>query len=319
MQLDNLDHKLLFLIDKNCRQSITKLAKQLRVHRNVVLYRIKRLEDSKIIQGYFAEIDMLKIGYNVQRVFLKLSNYTVDEEKELKNYLMQIKELMWFFKTEGKYDIDIVFASKENTTFELFLENLKIKFNNIIDTIKIGTLTQIFHYQKDYLINKKRVQLVERKFDNSIFKLEKIDESILRELTKDARANLVQVAKNCNIAINTVKEHLKKLEKNKIILGYRPFIDTEKSGYKYMKMHINLKNYNKKDYELINNFFKQNNKVIYLTKYINGDDIEAEIHIKDINELNKLKSKIISLFGKHIKEIYLLFFLDEYIYKYFPL
>ena len=85
MSLDNVDKKLLYLLDQNCRQSTTQLAKQLRIHRNVVLYRIKRLEDTHIIRGYFTDIDTAKMGYTTFRILLNLSNYSKEDEEELIN------------------------------------------------------------------------------------------------------------------------------------------------------------------------------------------------------------------------------------------
>ena len=178
MSLDNVDKKLLYLLDQNCRQSTTQLAKQLRIHRNVVLYRIKRLEDTHIIRGYYTDIDTAKMGYTTFRILLNLSNYSKEDEEELTKFLLSVPQLIWFFKTEGKYDMDIVYVSKSVTEFYSFIDQLHIRFNRLIADEKIGTLIQLLYYGKDYLINKKREKMPIKNFNSEVVDIDENDKKI---------------------------------------------------------------------------------------------------------------------------------------------
>lgn len=318
MSLDSIDRKLLYHLDQNCRISATQLAKQLQIHRNVVLYRIKRLEDLKIIKGYFAEINTMKLGYTTFRLLITLSNYSSEDEEKLIKYLFNTPQLIWFFKTEGKYDVDIVYVSKNIIKFNSFIEDFHKNFNRILEDEKISILTQIIYYQKDYLINKKRKQVFSKKFNNEVIPIDKTDEKILNLLSKNAKINIIDLAKQTSLSINTVKARKKALEKNGIILGYRPFIDTEKTGYIYYKLYLKLKNYTSEEYAQINSFFIFKNSTIYSTKYINGEDIEIEMHLENENKFQELKNELISKYGRIIKEIYTLKFSKEYIFRYLP-
>jgi len=316
--IDNTDRKLLYALDKNCRQSATQLSKQLRIHRNVVLYRIKRLEESQVIKGYFTDINTKKIGYQTFRLLFNLSNYSKQDEDELTKYLINISQLIWFFKTEGKYDYDIVYVSKSTQEFYTFIEQLKIKFNKIIADEKISTLIHISYYGRDYLIKKKREKLPLNTSNEDTSEIDDYDMHILNLLSNDGKMSIIDLANETKLSINTVRERIKKLEKSNIILGYRPFIDTEKSGYKYYKLFINLKNYNSADLMNITSFFEFKNSTIFTTKYLNGDDLEIEMHLENDSELSKLKEDLISQHGKIIKELYVLKFVKEYIFRYLP-
>jgi DNA-binding Lrp family transcriptional regulator len=318
MSLDLVDKKLLYLLDQNCRQSTTQLAKQLRIHRNVVLYRIKRLEESQVIRGYFTEIDAAKIGYYTFRILFNLSNYSDEDMIALRKFLLGTPQIIWFFDTEGKYDIDIVCVVKTISEFNKFVEELNKSFNRIIDNERISLLTQIVHYNKDYLINKKRDNIAIRKFDDTKISIDEKNVALLYLLSKNAHMNIVDIAKELKISINTVKSRMKQLEKNKIILNYRPFIDTEKSGYFYYKLFLNLKNYTPEDYRKIYSFFELKNSTIFTSKYINGDDIEVEMHLENEKKLSDLKDEMRLKFGKIIKEAYTLKFSKEYIFRYLP-
>ena len=65
--LDVKDRKILYELDFNSRQSNSKIGKKVGLHKNVVNYRIKRMEKSGIISNYYTMIDTFKIGTLVDK------------------------------------------------------------------------------------------------------------------------------------------------------------------------------------------------------------------------------------------------------------
>src|SRR3989344_1457881 len=105
--MDLIDKKLLYELNWNTRQTDTKLAKKLRISKQVVNYRIKQLENHQIIKSYHAIIDWRKLGYNAIRVYLKWQNITLEKEKEVYEVIKKDPLFMWSIRFEG--DIDIAF------------------------------------------------------------------------------------------------------------------------------------------------------------------------------------------------------------------
>jgi len=62
-------------------------------------------------------------------------------------------------------------------------------------------------------------------------KFDETDEKILKNLLVDARLSARQLALRLGMSTVTVLSRIKKLEKEKIILGYTAIIDHEKLGY----------------------------------------------------------------------------------------
>jgi len=316
--LDNIDKKLLFLLDQNCRQSATQLGKRLRIHRNVVLYRIRRLEQAGIIRGYFTEVDLKKLGFSTFRLFLRLGQQTPADEQKLISFLAGLPQIIWLFQTKGTYDIDVVYAAQSQREFSEFIDDLNMRFNSIIEDRKIGLLVQIEHFNKDYLVTDKRTSPSPRTFERTPFQLSDVDREILSHLAVHANMQLLTLARATQRSFNTVKEHVRNLEKNKVILAYRPFIDTEKTGYTYYKLHINLRKYTLQDYQSMKMFFAMQAGTIYFTKYLNGDDLEVELHLKSDQELDSLLTMVRAQFGRIIQETYTLIFRKEHIFRNIP-
>jgi len=61
--LDLKDRKILYELDLNCRQSNAQIGKKVGLSKEVVKYRIKRMEEEGIISGYWTEIDSYRLGY----------------------------------------------------------------------------------------------------------------------------------------------------------------------------------------------------------------------------------------------------------------
>jgi len=66
---------------------------------------------------------------------------------------------------------------------------------------------------------------------NEYMKFDKTDERILKNLLVDARLSARQLALKLGMSTVTVLSRIKKLEKEKIVLGYTARIDHEKLGY----------------------------------------------------------------------------------------
>ena len=67
-KLDYFDRRTLFELDKNARISGTSIGKKIRKSKQFVDYRIKKLEENKILKGYITVIDYSKLGYLSVRV-----------------------------------------------------------------------------------------------------------------------------------------------------------------------------------------------------------------------------------------------------------
>ena len=69
VKIDEKDRKILTLLSENSRIPLTKLTKTVKLSRDAVDYRIKRLMDKGVIVRFFPLIDFKKFGYTLYHVF----------------------------------------------------------------------------------------------------------------------------------------------------------------------------------------------------------------------------------------------------------
>lgn len=75
LDLDGFDHKILRVLARNGRISITDLAREIGLSKSPTQARVRRLESEGAIVGYRAMLDPIKLGFNhVAFVEVKLSD-----------------------------------------------------------------------------------------------------------------------------------------------------------------------------------------------------------------------------------------------------
>lgn len=87
--MDNLDIKILNLLEHNGRLSHEEIGKRLNMSRPAIHQRISKLEATGVIKGYSAEIDWGKTGQGI-RAFVFMNVKTTDFN-DIMNRVMSIK------------------------------------------------------------------------------------------------------------------------------------------------------------------------------------------------------------------------------------
>ena len=104
MNIDLKDRKILYQLDQNSRQTLSRLGKKVGLHENGVAYRLNRLEKQGIIKNYYTVVDAYKLGYLPVRFYLKFQFTSPDIEERIIQYFKNNEQTWWIVTLEGKYD-----------------------------------------------------------------------------------------------------------------------------------------------------------------------------------------------------------------------
>src|SRR3989338_8609048 len=96
--VDLKDRKILFELEQDSRQSLSKIAKKVSLKKETVFHRIKSLENRGIIKYYLTEINTYKLGYLYYPMLLRFQNTTPHIEKEIIQYLLNSPYIAWLTK-----------------------------------------------------------------------------------------------------------------------------------------------------------------------------------------------------------------------------
>ena len=301
INIDLIDRKILYQLDLNARQSNAQIGKKISTSKEVVNYRIKRLEKEGYISGYHTIINFWKLGYQTIRVYLKFIDISPENKVQLMDFLIKKDKVLFILETEGVYDLGFGVLVKNLSEFEKFYEEFKASWKPFIIKEQISFYNAIYHFNRDYLLEKQNNQLksIVIKEEPEIAHDDK-DISLLKILAEQARIPLLDLSRKLKMAPRTVAYRIKQLEKNKVIASYRMVFTTKKINYEYYKININLK-----DNEIISqliSFCNKNPNIIYIVKTIGGADLECGVEVPHREAFDNLMDEMRKSF-KGIREI----------------
>jgi DNA-binding Lrp family transcriptional regulator len=152
VKLDSKDKKIIEQLQMNARQTIAEIAKKTKLPRDVVVYRIKKLEQEKVIRQHHTMLNPQKLGYPLY-VYVGFSCYNLKPEEENKfiNSLKLNKQIVYVAKNSGRWDFSIAVCSKNYAEFDEILREIRQKFIDVIKDIEV--LPVIQEYKFDYMAN----------------------------------------------------------------------------------------------------------------------------------------------------------------------
>jgi len=102
-KIDEIDIRILKMLRKNARISLSDMAKELRMSITAVRKRISKLEKENVITGYHVSINPKKLGYNI----IAIVGIRVEPEKRKRviQSLVRYEGIIELYEVTGSYDL----------------------------------------------------------------------------------------------------------------------------------------------------------------------------------------------------------------------
>jgi DNA-binding Lrp family transcriptional regulator len=130
--------------------------------------------------------------------------------------------------------------------------------------------------------------------------------------------SIVDIAKNTGLTIEKARHSLKKMEREKVIQGYKPLVDVAKLGYLWSIMFLRLKSSSEAEKKKMIDYLEGMHEVCYVVRCVGNCNLMIDFHTKTLDELEEIKDKISNEFSKIIAYEKTVQVVDEYKCTYFP-
>ncbi len=198
VDIDLKDRKILYELDLDCRQSNTQIGKKVGLKKDVVTYRINRMQETGAIRNFWTAINTFNLGYNVFRIYIALQNVSIEKKNEIIEYFNNYKNTWAVISSKGEIDLTVIIWVKDNYEFYQFWNRtLDLFEDNFVKKI-ISLYIQTIDYKKTYLLDKEDEGNREHyKIFSGTEKVEidEIDYRLLNELAINARSPLIELEK----------------------------------------------------------------------------------------------------------------------------
>ena len=140
---DLIDLKICYLLSQNASLSLIEIGKNLRMTKDAISYRIKKLISSNIILNFRPVIDFSVLNLKVQTVLIKSSNRDKESDKKFENYLKNSNSVLWATELFSEFDYLIYVITEKQEEIHAFVQDLREYFSDYIKTYEI-----LFAYQE---------------------------------------------------------------------------------------------------------------------------------------------------------------------------
>ncbi len=307
--------KILRELDFNARQPIAQIAKKVGLSKEVTNYRIKQLEKNGIITGYYPIIDLSKLGYLFCRITFELEKVDSQIEEKFLEFARSYPSVGWFV-VKGNMNLGLVAYTKTPAEAKVIMDEISNKFHTVVKRKIPSLATKIYHFKRNYLYGTNDDdQLVLGEGESVI--VDEVDKNILLQLSKNPLKPYTEIAKGVNLTSMSVMNRVKRMENEKLILGYRCALDLSKLGYLHQKVVLYLENVSSSRRKMLLQYLRMHPNIVYITEVLDCCDLEFETHIKTMNDFYELMKKLRETFTE-IKSFESYPFYKEEIIRYIP-
>lgn len=276
MKLDRKNRKLLHELDKNARLPISRLAKALKLGRDLVDYRVNRLVDTGVIRAFSVQIDPYRLGLTIYKVYLRVENLTT-RKKALIRHLEKHPNTYWISICDGRWDcIFSVVAESPQQFYKIYTEILS-EFHDIVSDSQVATVVDVSYWSKGYLSGTSK-QTFSIGQESTKHKLDTLDTKLLKLLIKEGDGSVAQLSRKLRTTPAKVQYRLERLEEWKVISGFRLRLNLNLLQRTAFKVQLSLRSYQEQDLKKLETYcFKQIDTVSFVQQ-IGVSQVEIEIH-----------------------------------------
>jgi len=302
--IDLKDRKILYELDLDARQSLTQIGKKVGLKKDVVAYRVQRMQDEGIIKNFWTAINTFKLGYQVYRIYINFQYVSSQIKEKIIQHFINYRNVWAVISLKAEIDFDVVVWVKDIYEFYQFWNKTLDEFEDYFAKYTLSVYVEAFNYKKSYLLPDESKQgdrlLYRTTCSGKPVEIDEIDYKLLDELAINARIPLIDLTEKLGCSSQTVNYRLKNMIHNSVINAFRVNVDLSKIGLQHYKLEVYLKDHKQRN--AIWSYLKEKSYCDTLNVAIGWSDLEFEVIVENVQRLGQVMEEIDAKFPNTIKK-----------------
>ncbi len=310
-KVDMIDKKIMYLLCRNARFSNTAIAKALGLTREVVSYRIKKMQETGFLNGFLCQINPRKLGFLTHFIYLKLKTPT--NEKEFVNELLKLNEITNLKNQSGRFDLRIQTTTKSLDEFDALLKKILNQYHNTVQEYHVLNLLDDDYLGLELLLEPESIKKLsefnevkgstfhkdfsKQSKKSEVITLSELDQKIISVIKMNSRASLKEIAAATKSNFPMVKQRISKLITNGVILRFRSIPTLAHLGYQMYPVLFNMHHID--DTKFIT-FIRQHPNISWYYKFVGNWNYQVNIVAKSNAEFHNVLNDIREEFQENI-------------------
>ena len=266
---------MLYLLDRNSRTTLSKVAKSLKTSEQRISYTLKSMTKKRQIKYYATVFDYSKFDYNAYLVLLRIIHKNKELSQKIVQDLKELPEVVRIESLQGKFDISAVFLSPNPSSFNKTLKRFISEHKKTIKENNICTVIVMHKYGRQYLNPwmKSGTEDMVIGGDRSPVKLSESEELTCKALLEKPEAKFKELNKMTGLTFKTVSSKIKNLKKRKIVRKFEPILDCNRLKITNKLLLIKYSEYDVSNENKLTSFCKTKPEVVSSMKTFGSWDL----------------------------------------------
>ncbi|MFH1448177.1 MAG: Lrp/AsnC family transcriptional regulator [Candidatus Micrarchaeota archaeon] len=300
-EIDAKDRAILYHLDDDARQPVSKLSKKVRLNREVVRYRVDRMLKDGVIKKFLSYLTVPETGYIPLSFFLRFQNTSHNDEEKVVKYLKDKKSVVWLASMDGRFNLGCVICAQKMSEVADFVGEFKDEYGEYLSDFQMANIISMWRFPRTYLLGEdidppkleKRIVVKEAKIDS-------VDRSILAALGEDGRMKAVEIAQRAGISADAVADRINKLKKKGIIERFTVILNNLAIKRRFFRSFVTFHNQKKIERKFLN-YCNEHPNAIQVKRMLGPWEYEVDLEVKDETELREIHAKFKKYFGEYVR------------------
>jgi DNA-binding Lrp family transcriptional regulator len=279
---DACDRQIIKILDSDGIISVSDLARKVKRGRDLVAYRLQRMEDQGILKGVEPIIDPAALGGELFKTYISFVRGSQSLDQAL-GILRNHPSVYCAARAYGRWDLIFNVVARDARHYaeirSELLERMKYEVREMIS----AAFTEMVFYNRKYLGAKTQswetlTQVSNAEYDETFRK-------VLRCLCVDARSSEAQIAKAAGATPMIARTRIQQAHERGVIVGYRARFDRSAFELSSYKLHIELKRYSDENIKTLRAFAEKHTYVSQFMQHIGAWPCEMNVEAHDTRHI----------------------------------
>jgi DNA-binding Lrp family transcriptional regulator len=292
MRLTSKEKQMLSVLQLNANISLQDLSKILKCREHAARYALEKLRKNGIIQRR-PMTDVHRMGFTQYSIFFMPFFQSAGAQTNLLRFLIESSSTSDIFELGGDYRYGVVLTVRDVQEVYIFLSAISKLKGVTIGEKSLSTRISTSLFQRKYLatIPGKTTHFTYRRSEER-GALDEVDYKILTVIHLHPDASLREISKSLGMAHTSIAARIKRLEKDKIILGYVYGIASQLFGMEAYRLIVHTKGFDYDSWQRLFKFAAQHPNILCLFQCIGSWDYEFEIEVEDRQQVASIVQQV---------------------------
>jgi DNA-binding Lrp family transcriptional regulator len=312
MKLSDKSIRVLAAIQYQAQTPVSEIARQTGLREHTVRYCINSLLEQKIIRPWVV-IDTYRMGYKEYGLFFRRSDSSPSIKSAFLDFIVKCPGMGGISEYAGDYHYMLLYYCRRAREFEKFLDFIGSQCQGYFESKALVERIEWTTLRSKYLSEyKSKVEGLGAKSAVDCVRIDELDHQILYFLGQAPLVTRPQIAKELGQPLSNIDYRIRRLQKNKVIVGFGYWIEAHKLGCQLFRIMVVSKISTPEFRREFQRFAFAHPNITGFTRCIGAWDFDMRGETPSTRELGRLTDQIRTRFGNYITDIKVIHLIQNY-------